>query len=465
MILEQIYLACLSQASYFLGDEATGTAVVVDPRRDTDVYLERAAALGLRIRHVYLTHFHADFVAGHIELAARTGADIRLGAQARPDFPHVAMADGETHTIGNLRLTVMETPGHTPEGVSIVVHDLARSATEPHAVLTGDTLFIGDTGRPDLMASAGSTAEELAAQLHDSVRRLMELPDATLLYPGHGAGSACGKSLSKETVSTIGAQRATNPMLRATSREQFVAEAVCGLGAPPAYFAHDAQLNRRRRPTLEESLPGALRPLAVDELLRLQAGGAVVLDTRPADAFAPAHLAGSVNIGLDGKYAHWAGTMLDPRAAVVLVADAGRERESAVRLLRIGFEGLCGVLAGGMDALALRPDLVRAFGRVDPAQAAQARGRRVLDVRTPAEHADARIPGSLHIPLPELRARIAEVDASTEWTVCCGGGYRSTIACSLLEARGFRGLVDVRGGMAGWLAAGLPAERGPVQPV
>ena len=464
MILEQLYLPCLSQASYLLGDEASGTAVVVDPRRDVDVYLERAQALGLRIRHVYLTHFHADFVAGHLELAARAGADIRMGAKARAEFAHVAMADGDSQTIGNLRITVLETPGHTPEGVSLVVHDLARSADVPHAVLTGDTLFIGDTGRPDLMASAGAKAEDLAAQLHESVRRLMALPDTTLLYPGHGAGSACGKSLSKDTVSTIGAQRSANPMLRPMTREEFVAEAVCGLGAPPAYFAHDAQLNRRRRATLEEALERALRPLSVDELLRHRDAGGIVLDSRAADAFAPAHLAGSVNIGLDGKYAHWAGTMLDPRAAVAVVAEPGRERESAVRLLRVGFEGLCGVLAGGMDALRARPELLRAFERVDPGEAAALRGPRVLDVRTPAERADARIPGSLHIPLPELAGRLGEVDPRAEWTVCCGGGYRSTIACSLLEARGTARLVDVRGGMAAWLAAGLPAERGAVQP-
>ena len=462
MILEQHYLACLSQASYLLGDEATGSAVVVDPRRDVDDYIRRAAELGLAIRHVYLTHLHADFVAGHLELAARTGADIRLGRHARAEFEHVPLADGDELVLGSLRIVVLETPGHTPEGVSLLVWDLARADAAPRAVLTGDTLFVGDVGRPDLAASAGCDPAQLASQLYDSTRRLAALPPSVELHPGHGAGSACGKSLGKETSSTIGAQLASNPMLSPMSRERFVREALDGLPPAPAYFAHDARLNRARRALLEELLEHAVQERDLDEALDCIRSGGVLLDVRSSDEWARGHVAGSIQLGLDGRYASWAGALLDPTSRVLLACDAGREREAAIRLLRVGFERVDGVLRVDPASWAAR-GVMRSIARVDPAEAraiAEGPDAAVLDVRAGGEREAVRIPGSSHIPLPELAARWRELDPSRRWVVHCAGGWRSTIACSLLESRGFHALVDVRGGMGAWVAAGLPCAGG-----
>ncbi len=462
MILEQHYLACLSQASYLLGDESTKSAVVVDPRRDVDDYIRRAAELGLAIRHVYLTHLHADFVAGHLELAARTGADIRLGRLARAEFGHVPLADGDELVLGDLKIVAWETPGHTPEGVSLLVFDLASRSGVPRAVLTGDTLFVGDVGRPDLAASEGCDAAELASLLHDSVRRLAALPPEVELHPGHGAGSACGKSLGKETSSTIGAQLAANPMLAPMSREQFVRQALDGLPRAPAYFAHDARLNRVRRPLCEELLARAMREVDLDEASALVREGGLLLDTRSSDAWARSHVAGSVQVGLDGRYASWCGALLDPRARVLLVCEPGREREAAVRLLRVGFENVEGVLRADAESWAAR-GVARATMRVDPAEAralTEGPGAGVLDVRADGEREAVRIEGSTHIPLPELEQRLGELDPRRRWIVHCAGGWRSTIACSLLERRGFGALVDMRGGMGAWAAAGLPCARG-----
>ncbi len=464
MFLKQYYLGCLSHASYLIGDEATKTAAVVDPQRDIEHYLADAARQGFTIRHVFLTHFHADFVAGHLELAARTGATIRLGARARAEYEFTPMREGERLEFGNVRLSILETPGHTPEGISILVYDLAKNREKPLAVLTGDTLFIGDVGRPDLMASSGTTAEELAGELYDSLHaKLLALPDETFVYPAHGAGSACGKKLSNETVSTIGTQRASNYMLRPMTRERFVAEAVADLPPAPRYFGFDAQLNKQRRTTLEENLGRALRPLSLDELLAAQAAGALVLDTRHSDEFARGHLAGSVSIGLWGKYATWAGTLLDPARPIALVCAPGSEHESGLRLGRIGFDRLAGFLEGGMSALAARPELVRSFERIDPPEMylrLKSGGIALLDVRNPGERASVRIEGTLAIPLAELEARLDEVPHEGPLAVHCAGGYRSTIACSLLERAGRRNLVDVRGGMAGWEQSGLPTARG-----
>lgn len=464
MILEQYYLGCLSHASYLVADETSKVAAVVDPQRDVDRYIEDAQAKGLSIRHVLLTHFHADFVAGHLELAERTGATIHLGAKARAQYAFSPLADGEELVLGpNVVLRALETPGHTPEGVSYLVFDRARDPSRPRAVLTGDTLFVGDVGRPDLMASVGASADELASQLYDSLHgKLLKLPDETLVYPAHGAGSMCGKNLSKETFSTIGAQRTHNYALVPMSKADFVAMATSGLPPAPAYFGYDAQLNKERRDTLDRTLERALVPLTLEALLAHQRAGGVVLDTREPDEYAPAHLAGSVDVGLSGKYATWAGTLLDPRAPIALIAAPGRERESAMRLGRVGFERIVGYLAGGFDAVRARPDLVRSFERVDPPDlAARLRGGslRFLDVRQPGERDEQRIEGTIAIPLGELERRARELPPGP-LAIHCAGGYRSTIAASLLERLGRRDLVDLRGGIAGWVKAGLPVARG-----
>ncbi len=464
MILEQHYLACLSRASYLVGDEQSRTAAIVDPRRDVDVYLERAKSLGLTIRHVVLTHIHADFVPGHLELAARTAATIHLSPHARAEFPHQPFLEGQPIVLGStgagVRLEALETPGHTPESLCVLV----REGSDPKALLSGDTLFIGDIGRPDLLVSSGSSAAELAGKLYDSLHgKLASLPDELTLYPGHGAGSACGKSLSSETVSTLGAQRRTNPMLQPMARERFVELATSGLVTPPRYFGYDAKLNRKVRPVLEELYAPASRALSLSEVLALQNEGAVVLDTRESDDFAPRHLCGSVNIGLSGKFATWAGTLLDPERPIVLITPPGKERESITRLARIGLDRVAGCLERGIAALDSAPEHVRSFERIDAAALAErllAEPLPVLDVRAEHERSAVRIAASQFLPLPELLDSTPDLGKDQPLAVHCAGGYRSTIACSLLEARGFTRLIDLRGGMSGWIAGGQPVQRG-----
>ena len=307
MILKQFYLPCLAHASYIIGDEETGTAAVVDPQRDTDHYLAFAAENALKIKHVFLTHLHADFVAGHLELRRRAGATIYLGAAAQAAYPFTPLAEGAILEFGQVRLKVLETPGHTPESISIVVYDLAASGTRPYAVLSGDTLFIGDVGRPDLRAALGWSAADLGGLLFDSLHsKLLTLPDQCLVYPAHGAGSLCGKALSKETVSTLGEQRRSNYALQPMGKEAFIQLVTADQPEAPPYFTYDAVLNSEERPTLDEALARELNPLTLDRVLELQAAGAQILDTRDPVDFAAAHLRGSINIGLGGQYATWA---------------------------------------------------------------------------------------------------------------------------------------------------------------
>ena len=372
MILKQYYLGCLAHASYLLGDEASSTAIIVDPQRDIEQYVADAERFGLQIRHVFLTHFHADFIAGHLELRDRCGATIHLGSRAEAEYAFVPMADGDTLEFPGLRLQVLETPGHTIESISILVFDLKKSPAKPHAVLTGDTLFIGDVGRPDLRASLGWTANDLGAHLYDSLHnKLLTLPDETLVYPAHGAGSLCGKQLSSDTVSSLGDQRRMNYALQPMSKEEFIRLVTADQPDAPQYFTYDAILNTRERVTLDSNLERVLQPVALDEVLRLGDAGAQVLDVRDAAEFAKGHLAGSINIGLGGQYATWAGTLLDRVRPIVIIAEPGREQEAALRLGRIGFDHVRGYLDGGMAALAARPDLVWPTERVSAATVAE----------------------------------------------------------------------------------------------
>lgn len=455
MIFVPYYLGCLAHASYLVGDESTLTAVIVDPQRDVDQYVEDARSRGLVIRHVVLTHFHADFVAGHLELAARTGAKIWLGARAHAEFAHGSLADGDALELGSVRLVALETPGHTPEGICVLVFDLARDAQRPVSVLTGDTLFLGDVGRPDLLVSVGSTAEELAGQLYDSLRtKIAPLDDAVVVYPAHGAGSSCGKNISNERSGTLGSQRKTNWALQPMERAEFVRLATSELGTPPAYFAHAATLNRKVRPLLDDALARELRPLAVEDLLRARNAGKLVLDVREPDDFARAHLAGSINVGLSGKYASWCGVLLDRSKPIVLVAPRGKDREAAMRLARIGFENVEGFLDGGFDVIAGRTELQASFKRHDPASLRAAieapNAPLVLDVRAASERERARIDPSVHIPLEELERRSGELPRDRTLAIHCAGGYRSSIAASLLERAGFKRLEDLAGGMGAW---------------
>jgi glyoxylase-like metal-dependent hydrolase (beta-lactamase superfamily II)/rhodanese-related sulfurtransferase len=467
MKIQQYYLACLSHASYLITDEKTKTAAVVDPQRDIDHYLADAKAGGYTIKHVFLTHFHADFVAGHIELRDKAGATIHLGRRAEAEFACEKMKDGDTVEFGDVKLEIMETPGHTPEGISILVYDLAKSRTEPLAVLTGDTLFIGDVGRPDLLASIGVTADELADMLYDSItNKLVKLPDATLVYPAHGAGSMCGKSLSKETVSTIGEQKKFNYALQPMSREAFKAIVTADQPEAPDYFVHDAILNRKERASLGDAMEKTLKPLALDEVLAAVKAGAQLLDVRDGIDFEGGHLRGALNIALNGKYATWAGSMLSHDKPIVVIAEEGGEEEAVMRLGRIGFDNVAGYLTGGMSALASRDDLVERTERITaPALAEWLAGKRpdagaapiVVDVRSEAEHAGGHIAGALNIPLTHLDERIGEIPSGKPVAVHCEGGYRSAIAASLLQKLGRPHVHDMVGGYKAWLAAKLPA--------
>ena len=461
MFIKQYYLGCLAHASYLVADETSRVGVVVDPQRDIDQYLATATEHDFQLKHVFLTHFHADYVAGHLELAARTGAAVHLGAQAEAEYHVEPMADGDRLELGpDVELRILETPGHTPESISIVIVD--RKTSEPAAVLTGDTLFIGDVGRPDLGASIGWTAEDLAALLYTSLHeKLLALPDATIVYPGHGAGSMCGRQLGSETQSTIGIQRQYNYALQPMTREAFVALVAADQPEAPAYFTHDAMLNRQARPTLDETLERTLRPLDLEAVLGAQRDGAQLLDVRDPADFAGAHLAGSVNIPLGGKYASWAGTVLDPAVEIVIVADAGAEPEAAVRLGRIGFDRLRGYLQGGMAAVGGRDDLLGRTERIAAATLAELREGEapptVLDVRTEAEWREKRIEGSVNVPLNRLPGATLP---DGPLVVHCAGGYRSSIATSLLARDGRHDLLDLVGGLAAWEAARLPVASG-----
>ncbi|WP_374987040.1 rhodanese-like domain-containing protein [Streptomyces fradiae] len=459
MFFAQYYLDCLSQASYMIADETTGKAVVVDPRRDVAEYLADADARGFTVVGVINTHFHADFVAGHLEMAARTGAWIGYGRRAETEYPIRPLADGETVSLGDVTLKIMETPGHTPESISVLVYEHAGD-TVPYGVLTGDALFIGDVGRPDLLASVGVTAEELGAMLHDSVQnKLMALPDEVRVFPAHGAGSACGKNLSTERQSTIGAQRATNYACRPMSRDDFVAIVTAGQSAAPGYFGYDAALNRQDRALFDPA--AAPRPLTADEFTARRAAGAVVVDTRGPQEFAAGHLRGALNIPADGRFAEQAGTVLPADAELLVVADQNREEEIVTRLARIGFDRVGGYLRSPDDALAALAEEVTPASRLTVAQVRAALDGDtppvVVDVRNCGERAEhGAVDGALHIALGELPRRLDEIPRDRPLVLHCAGGHRSSIAASLLRHHGFTDVSDILGGYAAW-AAQAPA--------
>ena len=466
MILKQFYLNCLAHASYLIGDEESHTAAVVDPQRDVDQYVVFAEEHRLQIAHVILTHFHADFIAGHLELRDRTGAIIYLGASAKAEYAFTPLADGDSVRFGRVLLKALETPGHTAESISILVYDLGRSATQPHAVLTGDTLFVGDVGRPDLRVALGWSAADLGGLLYESLRtKLLTLPDASLVYPAHGAGSLCGKAISQETFSTIGEQRRSNYALQPMTKAAFVELVTADQPEAPPYFTFDAVLNSKERPTLDETLARQANPMSLDQLLALQSVGAQILDVREPAEFAAAHLVGSVNIGLAGQFASWAGTVLSREKPIVIIADPGREHEAATRLGRIGFDHIAGSLQNGLKSLESRPDLTAHTDRLSAQLAADrvaaAKGDQaavVLDVRTPREREQKHIGGSISVPLNHLAERLSELPANRPLLVHCAGGYRSSIAASLLQRDGFTDVSEIAGGIAAWEAAMLPVE-------
>ena len=468
MILKQYYLGCLAHASYLIADEASRTAAVVDPQRDVDQYLADAEAQGVVIRHVLLTHFHADFLAGHLELRNRAGAQIYLGARAKAEYAFTPLGEGSVVNLGDVQLRILETPGHSPESISVVVYDQKQDPHKPHAVLTGDTLFIGDVGRPDLRAAMGYSAAELAGLLYDSLHdKLLGLPDETLVYPAHGAGSLCGKSLSAETVSTIGVQRQYNYALQAMSKAEFLELVTAEQPEAPPYFTYDAILNTKEHATLDQTLDQVLKPLSLAELMARMDSGAQILDVRDPAEFAAGHLARSINIGLGGQFASWAGTVLDRERPILLVGSPGQEKQAVTRLGRIGFDHVGGYLDLGMAALESHPEYVAQTPRIAATtlgeQIASGASPLLLDVRADRERKDKFIEGSLHIPLNRLQERVGELPADRPLVVHCAGGYRSSIAASILKRHGHSNVSELLGGIAAWEKSGLPVAGQSIQ--
>jgi len=454
--VERFYLGCLAHASYMIGSE--GVAAIVDPQRDVDLYLEAAAAKGWKIEHIIETHLHADFVSGHLELAERTGARIYLGAASGAQFAHVAVADGDEVCFGQCRLRFLQTPGHTIESICIQMNDLGQP-DRPAVVFTGDTLFIGDVGRPDL--SGTYTPQQLAEMLFHSIHdKLLKLPDDTEIFPAHGAGSLCGKNMSSESSSTLGRQKQTNYALLAPDCETFVHLLTDNLPAAPEYFAREVDLNRKgAAPISELPQPVALAP---SDVLRLQKEGAVVLDTRPAMQFAVAHVPGSIHIALTGQYASWAARILGLDSRLILVGeDPEQVRESQLRLARVGLENVIGYLDDGVSgwiASGYELDYIPQISGAEFAELQQQEPDRavVLDVREAGERASGSIPGSIGIPLGKVASSAKDLDPKKLVVVHCKGGYRSSIATSLLRRAGFRDVANLSGGFDAWKAAGLP---------
>ena len=452
MKFNQYYLECLSHASYLIGDEGSGRAVVVDPQRDVAEYVADAAAAGLTIELVIETHFHADFLSGHLELAKATGAKIVYSSVAETEFESVGVTDGERYSLGDVTLEFRHTPGHTPESLSIVIYEHADDDV-PYGVLTGDTLFIGDVGRPDLLASIGFTREQLADQLYDSLHdKLMTLPDATKVYPAHGAGSACGKNLSTDLWSTIGDQKSTNYALLAPDRSTFMDLVTEGQPPAPGYFVYDAILNRKDRDLLDETaLPTSM---TYGQVIDAVDAGAMLVDGRDPEEFAHGHLKAAINVGLSGRYAEFAGSILPHDVDIVLVVDPGYELEGKNRLARIGFDRVIGYLDDPYKVMFLHRDDVEVASRLTAQdfndRLAEMDDIQIVDVRNPGEVAEGVIPAAIEIPVGQLPARIGELDATRPTVVYCAGGYRSSVAASLMRQRGFVDVSDVLGGYGAW---------------
>jgi hydroxyacylglutathione hydrolase len=458
MYFKQFYLGCLAHASYMIGSD--GEAAVVDPRRDVDSYIEEAEAQGLEIRHIIETHLHADFVSGHRELAHRTGAKIYFGAKAGAKFEHVAVREGDEIRLGDgVVLRFLETPGHTPESVSILVVDRAAGEV-PKAVLTGDTLFIGDVGRPDLLGSTMS-AQDLAGMLYDSLHgKLLTLPDSVEVYPAHGAGSLCGRNISSETSSTIGQQRQFNYALRPMPKEEFVRMMTTDLPEAPAYFARDVAINRDGAAELTD-LPEPA-PLDAAAVEALQRKGAVVLDTRPAAQYGAGHVPGSLHVGLSGQFASWAGALVSPQVPVLLVAeDEEQVREARIRLSRVGIENVAGYLAGGIlewHRAGLPLATMEQINVEELDERLREGAVQVVDVRRPGEWQAGHLESALHLPLNTLAEKSGDLPKDEPLALMCAGGFRSSIATSLLERQGFTKITNVVGGLAAWRAANLPVS-------
>jgi hydroxyacylglutathione hydrolase len=450
MYIEQLYTNCLAEAAYYI--ESEGKAAIIDPLRETDPYISLAEKRGASIQYVFETHFHADFVSGHIDLSRKVNAPIIYGPNADTRYKVYNAKDGEEFTLGKIKIRVLHTPGHTPESCCYLLID---EKGKEHAVFTGDTLFVGDVGRPDLLDGVMSQ-DELAGMLYDSLnKKIKGLPDTVIVYPAHGPGSACGKNIGKETFSTIGEQKKFNYALQEMSREQFIEKVTEGILPPPQYFFEDARINKEGYDPLETVIRENTRPLSVQAFKAAVTNGATILDTRKADDFEKAFIPGSINIGLNGQFAVWVGTLIDITKPLVLVTEPDKEEESVLRLARVGYEKVLGYLAGGIGSWNEKPETVRSIN-ADEMKAEMGKGIRVLDVRKPGEWNLSHLKDAMFVPLSDFPGNLASLDKNKPYIVHCGGGYRSMTAISIMKNKGFSNLINVYGGFGAMQQAGLP---------
>jgi hydroxyacylglutathione hydrolase len=447
MEIKQLYTGCLSEAAYFIASE--GEAAIIDPLRDTDTYVQMAAEKGVKIKYIFETHFHADFVSGHIDLSKKTGAPIVYGPDTQASFKIHMAKDGEEFMIGKLKLKAIHTPGHTLESTCYLLHD---EADAPYCIFTGDTLFVGDVGRPDLF-SGNLTKEDLAGKMYESLtNKIKPLADNVIVYPAHGPGSSCGKSLGPETFSTIGAQKATNYALQDMPKEDFIKAVTTGLNTPPSYFPVNARINKEGYDSLDSVFDKGLVPLSIDQFKQKEKEDVWILDTRPATVFTQGFVPGSINIGLDGRYAEWAGTILPYKQPLILVTEIGKEKESITRLARVGIDNVQGYLDGGYEAWHNAGEQIDLIIDIEPDEMAMDIPHdnllEIIDVRKPAEFETAHVKGAHNVPLDTLvdPLNIAMIDDNTNLYVHCAGGYRSVIAASLLKRQGYHNLRNVLGG-------------------
>ena len=456
MYIEQLYTGCLSESAYYI--ESEGEAAIVDPLRETEPYLSMAAARGTKIKYIFETHFHADFVSGHIDLAKATGATIVYGPNANPKYDAMVAADGQSFQIGKVRIELLHTPGHTLESSCFLLYDEEQI---PHAIFTGDTLFVGAVGRPDLAVKGERpvTPQELGSMMYDSLRdKIMPLPDHVLVYPAHGPGSACGKGIGKETWSTIGVQKATNYALQPMTREEFVAQVTNELPPPPAYFFEDARINQLGYDAISDVMLRNDVPLEVAAVKEAIRNGAIVLDTRAADAFEKALVPSATNIGLNGGFAVWVGAMMPMDRAIVLVTDEGRSAESVLRLARVGYENVLGYLKGGIEAWIAAGEPIEKIHSITSTELRNYLGKpgaRVIDVRKPSEFAAGHVQGAENMELDTIASKIPSLEKGTQYVLHCQGGYRSMVAASMFKAAGLN-VINVQGGFAAMASTDLP---------
>ncbi len=447
MFIKQIYTGCLSESSYFI--ESNGIAAVIDPIRESDAYIALAKERNAQIKYVFETHFHADFISGHIELAEKTMATIVFGPGAQTTFRTYTAKDGELFSLGSLTITALHTPGHTPESTTFLLRD---ENGKNYAIFTGDTLFIGDVGRPDLAVKTTLSKEDLAGMLYDSIYgKILPLEDDVIVYPGHGAGSACGKNIGKETWSTLGVQKKTNYALNIRSKAEFIQTISDGILQAPEYFSIAANINKGGYLPVENILNRTLKPLSLGEFKFFIDSHYQIIDCRNPDEFERGFVPSSINIGLNGQFAIWAGTLMDYFTPAILICSEGTEKEAILRLARVGFENISGYLNGGIEAWKKAGLTIQSIASVEPENLAEIlnQGYELIDVRKPGEFESAHVAGAVNIHLQSLEETLPRLDKNKNYAIHCAGGYRSMIAASIMKKHGFRNIINIHKGFAG----------------